>query len=146
VNLVWTNHKVSTFSGVRRVNLASHTGNLNDVFIDGTKGPVDVISNVQLTTTGFPTALFHTQVLPALKLTASATSFSHTKAVTLTFKVTDVGDPVQGVKISFDGKTARTNAKGVATIKLPKGVAKGKRTAVARVTSWQSASVTITTT
>ena len=64
----------------------------------------------------------------------------------MTFKVTDVGDPVQGVKISFNGKSARTNAKGVAVIKLAKGVAKGSRTALAKVTGWQSASVKVTTT
>ncbi len=62
------------------------------------------------------------------------------------FKVTDVGDPVPGVKVTFAGKSARTNAKGVAVIKLPKGIAKGTRTAVARVTNWQAASATVKTT
>ena len=77
LSLVWTNHKATAFSSVRSLNPVSHLANLNDVFIDGSKGPVDVISNVQLTTTGLPTELFHTQVLPALKLTASPASFSH---------------------------------------------------------------------
>jgi hypothetical protein len=146
MTLVWTNHKVSAFSGARLLNPVAKNTNVNDLFIDGTKGPVDVLTNSQLGTTGNPTAIWHTQVLPALKLTVSAASFSHTKAVKLTFKVTDVGDAVPGVKVTFDGKSARTNAKGVAVIKLPKGVAVGKRTAVARTTSWQAASVTIKTT
>ena len=95
---------------------------------------------------GTPIAIWHTQLLPALKITASVRSFSHKAAVKLTFTVTDVGDPVPGVKVTFDGKSARTNGKGVAVIKLSKGVAAGKRNAVARVTGWQAASVTITTT
>jgi hypothetical protein len=146
MNLVWTNHSATKFSGARAIGPTPNTITVNNLFIDGTKGPVDLLSNDQLTTTGFPTALWHTQLLPALKLAVSTRSFSHKSKVTLSFKVTDVGDPVPGVKVSFDGKSARTNAKGVAVIKLPKGVAKGKRTAVARVTSWQAASLAITTT
>ena len=146
MTLVWTNHTVSKFSGRRILNPVGKNTNVNDLFIDGTKGPVDVLTNSQLATPGNPNGIWHTQVLPALKLTVSATSFSHKKAAKLSFKVTDVGDPVPGVKVTFDGKSARTNAKGVAVIKLPKGVAVGKRIAVARSTSWQAASVKITTT
>jgi hypothetical protein len=144
--VVWTNHKVSAFSGARTFNPVKKNTNVNNLFIDGTKGPVDVVTNTQLPTSGAPTAIYHTQLLPALKITASAHSFSHKLAVKLTFKVTDVGDPVPGVKVTFDGKSSRTNAKGVAVIKLSKGSPKGKHSAVARVTNWQAASVAITTT
>jgi hypothetical protein len=145
ITVVWTNHKVSAFSGARKVTLVDKFSFVNDDFIDGTKGPVDVITNQTTGKAALP-GIWHTQLLPALKLTVSATSFSHKKAAKLTFKVTDVGDPVPGVKVTFDGKSARTNAKGVAVIKLPKGVAAGKRVAVARSMSWQAASVRITTT
>ncbi|BEP14896.1 hypothetical protein acdb102_32070 [Acidothermaceae bacterium B102] len=145
VNVVWTNRSVTKFSGARTLNAVPSWITVHDLFVDGTKGPVDLLSNEQLTTTGYPIAIFHTQLLPALKLTVSPATFSHTSKATLTFKVTDVGDPVPGVKVTFDGKSARTNAKGIAVIKLPKGVARAKRTAVARVTNWQAASTTVTT-
>jgi hypothetical protein len=147
MSVVWTNHKVSALGSARAFGSVKHTITVNNLFLDGTKGPVDLLTNTQLSTTaGFPTALWHTQLLPALKLTVSASSFSHKKAATLTFKATDVGDPVPGVKVTFDGKSARTNSKARAVIKLPKGVSVGERLAVAKVTSWQSASLTITTT
>ena len=57
-----------------------------------------------------------------------------------------MGDPVAGVKVTFDGKSATTSAKGVAVITLAKGVRVGGRTAAASRTGWRSGTVTIRTT
>jgi hypothetical protein len=59
--------------------------------------------------------VFHTQAEPGLSLSASPTSLSR-KGATVTFRVTDAGDPVKGAKVKFAGASATTSAKGVAKL------------------------------
>jgi len=146
VDVVWTNHAATKFGTLHKVAVPPKAENFDNLAADGTKGPTDLFLNIYQSGAALPVGIWHTQILPALALSVSARSFSHKDKATLTFKVTDVGDPVQGAKVSFDGKVAHTNAKGVAVIKLGKGVSKGTRKAVATVSGSQSASVRITTT
>jgi hypothetical protein len=60
------------------------------------------------------TNLFHTQVSPGLTLVAKGGNV-------VSFRVTDAGDPVAGATVKVGGKTVRTNAKGQASLDLPKG-------------------------
>jgi hypothetical protein len=85
-------------------------------------------------------------LLPALRIAASARKVSHSRATTITFKVTDAGDPVPGAKVKFLGKTVTTNSHGAASVKVRKGTAKGKHKAVATKNGYVSARLTITVT
>ena len=105
-----------------------------------------MISLVLQTTSGSTPSYWDTQLLPKLALTGSPSSVSHTQATTVSFTVTDVGDPVAGAKVSFLGKTATTNAKGVAQITVPKGTATGKHTATAAKANYTSATFMVTVT
>jgi hypothetical protein len=62
-------------------------------------------------------AQWHTQVLAGLELTASPSKIKGSKKTAVTFRVSDP-DPVSGATVSAGGKSAKTNAKGKATIDL----------------------------
>lgn len=59
--------------------------------------------------------LFHSQVYPGLTLRARGGDVAR-------FRVTDAGDPVAGATVRVAGRTVKTNAAGVATLDLPRGV------------------------
>ncbi len=61
--------------------------------------------------------VFHTQALRTLSVKSSAASPRHGSSVT--FTVTDAGDPVSGATVKFGSRTASTNASGKATIDAP---------------------------
>jgi len=61
---------------------------------------------------------FHTQVLPPLELTASPQRFRGGAAVSVRFKVTDVGVPVAGVVVRAGGRQATTGSGGSARLTL----------------------------
>jgi hypothetical protein len=82
---------------------------------EGSRGPLDLL--VSVTTPG-SLATWHTQVLPRLSLSAKK------GATSVTFTVTDAGDPVAGAKVSFLGKTIVTTANGRAVTGLPGKTAK----------------------
>ena len=57
-----------------------------------------------------------------LSVSLSSKTASHAAKKTLSVSVTDVGNPVKGAKVVIAGHKATTNAKGKATVSLPKGV------------------------
>ncbi len=71
-----------------------------DVVAEGSKGPLDVIAGT-----------FHTRVLPELELTVSPAGV----------RVSDLGDPLEDVKVEIDGKTIKTDAKGLAAYAMAVG-------------------------
>jgi hypothetical protein len=85
-----------------------------------------------------------TQVLVPVHVALSSTSLSNAAKRTLTVTVTDVGNPVAKAKVVVAGHKATTNAKGRATITLPKGVKVGSYTVTAAVTDYLSGSVRLT--
>jgi hypothetical protein len=146
IHVVRTNAAVSKFGAVQTLAAPPSTSVLEGLQAEGSQGPLDVIGLVLQTTAGSTPSYWDTQLLPKLALTGSPSSVSHTQATTVTFTVTDVGDPVAGAKVSFLGKTATTNAKGVAQITVPKGTATGKHTATAAKADYTSATFTVTVT
>jgi hypothetical protein len=78
-------------------------------------GPLDVIALLG-SSTGTQ-AQWHTQILPALDLSASPAKINGAKTTAVKFSVSDP-DPVKGAKVSAGGKSATTDAKGRATIDL----------------------------
>ncbi|BEP14965.1 hypothetical protein acdb102_32760 [Acidothermaceae bacterium B102] len=77
-----------------------------------------------------------TQSLVPLHVGLSATSVTNTAKHTLTVSVTDVGTPVKGAKVVVAGHKATTNAKGKATITLPKGAKAGSYQVSAAATDY----------
>lgn len=80
---------------------------------EGSAGPLDVVANFGAEGAG---ALHHRRIYPALQVAATV------KGV----KVTDVGDPVDGVEVESAGQKATTDDNGVAALTLTPG----KRVAV----------------
>lgn len=104
-----TNKAASRFGPIVRVKPPGGTTSIWKVKGEGSLGALDLLASVS---TGKALATWHTQVRPPLSLSAKRTK------TTVTFRVTDAGDPVAGAKVNVAGKTLTTNANGVATTKL----------------------------
>jgi hypothetical protein len=146
VDVIRTNSAVTRFGALRALTGPPKLEVLSALRAEGSQGPLDVVSLAQQTTAGATPAYWDTQLLPTLRIAASATKVSHTKSTTITFTVTDTGDPVSNATIKFLGKTVHTNSHGTASVKVPKGTAKGKHDAVTSKNGYVSASLTITVT
>lgn len=131
VRVVRTNAAVNAFSKVRSLGLPAKSALFDSLRTEGSRGRLDLVAGVQSSASGLPVFLWHNQQLPALKLTGSPATVSHTKATTVTFRVTDVGDPVAGATVKFLTKSAKTNGSGVAKITVPRGTSVGKHAATA---------------
>jgi hypothetical protein len=70
---------------------------------------------------------FVTQAIVPVQVSPTTTSFENLKAHSVTFTVTDVGDPVPGATVAIPGKglKATTGATGTATLTFPAGIAAG---------------------
>jgi hypothetical protein len=145
IHVVRTNAAVTKFGAAQTLSDPPSTFELWGLQAEGSQGLLDVVALLEQTTPGSKPSYWDTQLLPKLALTGAPSSVSHTQA-TVSFTVTDVGDPVAGAKVSFLGKTATTNAKGVAQITVPKGTATGKHTATAAKADYTSATVTVAVT
>jgi len=143
VNVVRTNAAVTGFGSVMTLTPPPRLGILSDVQAEGSAGPLDVITLMQQNGANATPAYWDTQVLPALRITASKSSVSNAKSATLTFTVTDTGDAVSGVTVRFLGASAKTNAKGQAKFTIKKGTAKGSHAATATKTGYASATFTV---
>jgi hypothetical protein len=98
---------------------------------EGTRGRLDLLAAVS---TGSSLATWHTQVLPPLSIGAKK------RAASVTFTVSDAGDPVSGAAVTYAGKTLATNAKGQATAPL----AARKTKATAGKAGYRGAAVSVT--
>lgn len=126
-----TNAAVTRFGALRSLALPRGSVKLETLLADGRGGRIDLVGNVMSSTAGFPVAFWHAQVLPGLSMTRSVASISHLRAAKVTFTVTEAGDPVAGVKVTFLGRAGVTNGKGVVTITVPKGQKRGAKSAAA---------------
>ena len=144
IHVVRTNAAATTFGAVRTLAAPPSTAELDGLQAEGSQGPLDVMALVLQNTSGSTPSYWDTQILPQLTLTGSPSTVSHNQATTVTFTATDAGDPVAGATVSFLGKTATTNSKGVAQIMVPKGTATGKHTATVTKTDYTSATFTVT--
>ena len=87
---------------------------------------------------------YHAQVLPGLLLTASPQSILAAEGGTVTFQVSDAGDPVAGVTITVTGKSLTSDAQGRASYVVPKGAKPGSMSATASKTEYTAASARVT--
>jgi hypothetical protein len=90
---------------------------------EGSPGPLDLFTSVTTRSAGL--AFWHQQVRPPLTLSAKPAKLSAKTGGTVTFAVTDVGDPVSGATVSVGKKSLTTNAKGKATLKIAKNSKRG---------------------
>ncbi|HEY1522605.1 MAG TPA: hypothetical protein VGF70_06295 [Solirubrobacteraceae bacterium] len=143
IHMVRTNMIATAFGAVQTIKAPAATSGFNDIQADGSSGRVDVVITDQLSTTGIPIDLFHTQILPGLTLRAKPKKFSHRAKGRVTFTVTDAGDPLAGVAVSCLGKKGSTAANGQVKLAFPKGTATGKHVCSAGKSGYHGGKVTI---
>jgi hypothetical protein len=131
IHSVRTNTTATAWAIVRTTKPPRNTSGFMDIQTQGSSGRLDVIVVNQLSTTGFPIGMFQTQILPGLSLTAKPSTFSHKKPTTVTFTVSDAGQPVAGATVSCLGKRGKTAATGRVKLKFRKGRAAGKHGCIA---------------
>jgi hypothetical protein len=85
----------------------------------------------------------HTQLLPPLALSATPRSFRGGRRVTVRFTVADVGVPVAGATVRAAGRSARTNARGRATLRLRGPRSGGRIRVTARKRDYRSDRLTL---
>ena len=107
----------------------------------GNPGRLDVV--LCATANNLKLEILTTQSLTALALSPGQKTIDNATANSVTFKVTDAGDPVAGALVSLAGHVAKTGASGAATIKFPKGAKPGKYTVTATATNYFSAGATL---
>ncbi len=121
LHAVRSNRVASRFGAIQAVAPPGGSPTAFELAGEGSAGPLDAIARYS---TGSVLAWWHRQLLPPLSL-----SVKRDKKNVVSIAVTDVGDPVAGVKVALAGRSAATDAKGRARIT---GVAKGgKATATA---------------
>jgi hypothetical protein len=143
IKLVRTNAAVTRFGAVQTRPAPPLTDEFSTLQAEGSQGPLDMIALVGQSVSGSTPAYWATEILPKLGLTGSPSSVSHTVSTTVTFKVTDVGDPVAGATITFLGKTATASSAGIAKFTVPKGTPTGNYAATASKGGYTSATFTI---
>jgi hypothetical protein len=99
----------------------------------GSWGRVDVAIQCTVAKPKIETEDFVTQAMAPLALHPTTSGFDNSKAHSVTFTVTDVGDPVPGATVSIVGKglSAVTGPGGEATLTFPAGMASGHYTVLA---------------
>jgi hypothetical protein len=143
IHVVRTNAAATRFAAGQALAAPPGTGELDGLQAEGSQGPLDVVALVLQNTSGATPSYWDTQLLPKLTLKGSPSTVSHKQASTVTFTVTDAGDPVAGANVSFLGTKAKTSSKGVAKIAVPKGTAAGKHTATATKADYTPATFTV---
>jgi hypothetical protein len=142
VSVVRTNQAVTKFGPVKTYPTACFEHGLIGIS-SGSSGRLDLAVQC-VNTAKLQLQEMVTQSLVPVQVGLSSKSASHAAKKTLTISVTDVGNPVKGAKVVVAGHKATTNAKGKATITLPKGVAIGKYKVSASATDYLSGSATLT--
>jgi hypothetical protein len=135
-----TNRSASRIGAPLAVKPPPQTGTIFKVQGDGALGPLDLFTLVQLSNGSHST--WHTQVLQRLTVSAAPRSFKAKKGAKVVVRVTDVGDPIAGAKVTLGGKQATTDAQGRATFTIGPGRAR-TMTATAVASAYRRASVTV---
>lgn len=143
IHAVRTNTGATSFGVVRTIKTPGTSAAFTDIQAEGSSGRLDVLIDDRLSTTALPIDLFQTQVLPGLRVTASPKTFSHQKKATVTFTVTDAGQPVSGAGVSCLGKSATTSTAGTAQLQFKKGTPAGKHVCTATDAGYNAGKTTI---
>jgi hypothetical protein len=123
VGVTRSNTAVTRFEPIQHVN--PNAFSLYRLSGDGRLGPLDLFADeIPTSKTKVPPAgSFYARVLPELSAAVSVKKIKNKSgqvvAYKLTAKVTDAGDPLSGATVAAAGKTATSNAKGLAAMKLP---------------------------
>jgi len=133
-----SNKAATRFEPLASIAAPAGTSSIWKVKGEGSLGPLDLFASV--TTSGGGLAFWHQQVLPGLSLSAKPARVSRKKGGTVTFSVTDAGDPVSGATVAVGKKKLTSNAKGKATLKVAKGAKKATLRASARKQGYRPAS------
>jgi hypothetical protein len=140
IHVIRSNAAVTKFGPGQTIAAPPSTAELDGLQAEGSQGPLDVVALVLQTTSGSTPSYWDIQLLPRLTLTGSPATVAPGK--TVTFTVTDVGDPVAGTTVTFLGGHATTNSSGAATFTVPAGTAAGSYKATAAKTGYTSATFT----
>src|SRR5215469_13272585 len=140
---VRTNKAASRFGLARTIAQPPATLIFDNLQTEGSSGRLDILVNVLRNKPGNPVEFWHTQILAGLALAARPSSFSHRTTTTVTFTVTDAGDPVPGATVSCLGKHANTNAQGRVTLKFRAGTRTGSHVCVASASAYLPGKTTI---
>jgi hypothetical protein len=97
ISAVRSNKAIMRFS---KPYVLTGAGAVRSLLGDGATGPLDVVANAS-----------HTRVLPELEL----------KTTPEGVRVSDLGDPVEGVQVEIDGKTFKSDVKGLAAWPIAAG-------------------------
>ncbi|MBZ5514683.1 MAG: hypothetical protein LAN62_07540 [Acidobacteriia bacterium] len=107
---------------------------------EGSVWPLDLFLACQ---SGNELATYHTQVFPGLSVGVTPKTVTAAQGGTVTFEVTDAGDPVAGASISVAGKPLTADAKGHASLPLAKASKPGPLTATATKSGYTPGSIRI---
>ena len=143
LHAVRTNRAATRLGVVRSLKPPPPTLIFNGLQSEGSTGRLDVIVNILNTKAPNPNEFWHTQILPGMSLTARPSRFSHRVSTTVTFTVSEAGDPVPGVRVSCIGKHTTTDAQGHAKLRFGAGTHVGRHVCTARKLAYQSGKTTI---
>lgn len=127
VNTVRTNKANNRFGPVESyaVHGCTPDNNARVVISGGPQQRLDVVL-VCVRTGDFKTYARTTQSIAGLSLSASISSINHKKGGSVTYRVTDAGDPVAGATVSVDGRTAKTKSSGTVKFVFAKNARQGR--------------------
>jgi hypothetical protein len=143
IHAIRTNTSVTAFGALRTLKPPPNTFEVRGIAADGTFGRLDIVLTDLPGTNNAPVELFQTQSLAGLSLSESATKFSHKKAKSVTFTVTDAGQAVSGATVSCLGKKGKSSAGGNVRLTFKKGAAVGKHVCNATKALYNIAKITI---
>jgi hypothetical protein len=135
-----SNEKVSRFGPVRKYSTPCVEHGLLGLS-SGSSGRLDIA--MQCVNTAVKGAEYATQVEVGLHLAASPATVRNTSQHTITMTVTDVGDPVSGATVRFDGQTRTTSASGTASFTVAKHASPGNYAATATKSQYLSAKTSV---
>jgi len=138
-----TNRAATRFGVQRSVKQPPLTFDFNGLQTEGSSGRLDVVVNILLNEKNIPIEFWHTQILAGLSMTARPGRFSHRVTTTVTFTVTDAGDPVPRSRVSCLGKHATTNSQGRVRLKFRAGTHVGRHVCTATMTGYNTGKTTI---
>jgi hypothetical protein len=122
-----SNGAVTKFEAVQHLKLASgDVAGLANENGNGLAGPLDFFALFQIG--GSDRGYWQTHVFPKLSISKSVGKSKRGKR-SVTFTVTDAGDPVSGASVKVGKKKGKTGANGRVTLSLPPGSLKEKASA-----------------
>jgi hypothetical protein len=112
-----SNKSATSFGAVVDAGAPSGASSGYRLAADATDASLDLFGSFSLGTSP-STAIWYRRVLPGLTLAVYPGKLHRGKKTSVTFEVTDAGDPVKGAKVRAGGHSATTNSKGRATLEL----------------------------